>query len=318
MSRWIPAFANAASRVRYWRRALRDCARAAPVQLPSASTPNDPAPFHLYQSVGFQISTSQEAWDKARQFDMEIDEHIAIVRREGERLADVAGQTSFDAEVGTCPGWTIRDLVRHVGGIHSWATAHVSKSRSGRFDPFEELEGRWPSDDALLEWFRAGHHKLVSALESAPDDLECFTFLKAPSARAFWARRQAHETGMHRADAESAGTGITPFAPEQAVDGIDELLFGFMARPGQRFRTEDARVLQLSATDAAAAWQVRTSQDEPVVRRGLDGEADLRVTAAASDLFLLVWNRRAQDGLDVVGDTSLLDLWRQSVFVRWR
>src|SRR5918912_624268 len=250
--------------------------------------------------------------------DMEIDEHIAIVRREGERLADVAGQTSFDADVGTCPGWTIRDLVRHVGGIHSWATAHVSKSRSGRFDPFEEMEGRWPSDDALLEWFRAGHHKLVSALESAPDDLECFTFLKAPSARAFWARRQAHETGMHRADAESAGAGITPFAPEQAVDGIDELLFGFMARPGQQLRTEEARVVQLSATDAAAAWQVRTSQGEPAVRRGLDGEADLRVRATASDLFLLVWNRRAQDGLDVVGDTSLLDVWRQSVFVRWR
>jgi ribosomal protein S18 acetylase RimI-like enzyme len=26
---------------------------------------NDPAPFRLYQSVGFQIATSQEAWDKA-------------------------------------------------------------------------------------------------------------------------------------------------------------------------------------------------------------------------------------------------------------
>jgi ribosomal protein S18 acetylase RimI-like enzyme len=25
---------------------------------------NDPAPFRLYQSVGFQIATSQEAWDK--------------------------------------------------------------------------------------------------------------------------------------------------------------------------------------------------------------------------------------------------------------
>jgi ribosomal protein S18 acetylase RimI-like enzyme len=25
----------------------------------------DPAPFHLYQSVGFQVATSQEAWDKA-------------------------------------------------------------------------------------------------------------------------------------------------------------------------------------------------------------------------------------------------------------
>ena len=26
---------------------------------------NDPARFHLYQSAGFQISTRQEAWDKA-------------------------------------------------------------------------------------------------------------------------------------------------------------------------------------------------------------------------------------------------------------
>jgi ribosomal protein S18 acetylase RimI-like enzyme len=26
---------------------------------------NDPAPFHLYQSLGFQMSTSQAAWDKA-------------------------------------------------------------------------------------------------------------------------------------------------------------------------------------------------------------------------------------------------------------
>ena len=81
-------------------------------------------------------------------------------------------------------------------------------------------------------------------------------------------------------------------------------------------RTSRPRILFKERS--AAAWQVRTSQDEPVVRRGLDGEADLRVRATASDLFLLVWNRRAQDGLQVVGDTSLLDVWRQSVFVRWR
>ena len=39
--------------------------------------------------------------------------------------------------------------------------------------------------------------------------MRCFAFLPAPSPLAFWARRQAHETGIHRADVESAGFACT-------------------------------------------------------------------------------------------------------------
>ena len=46
-----------------------------------------------------------------------------------------------------------------------------------------------------------------SWLRSAPADLDCFTFLPAESARHFWARRQAHETAIHRVDAENAAGG---------------------------------------------------------------------------------------------------------------
>jgi len=248
---------------------------------------------------------------------MQVEEHLAILEREGTLLAAAAERAPLDAAVPTCPDWTLRDLVRHIGGIHRWAAAHVSRTRSGRWDPFAELQDHWPADTSLVDWFRQGHADLVRAVRDAPADLECFTFLPAPSPRAFWARRQAHETGMHRVDAECASGPITPFAPDQAVDGIDELLFGFMARPGQRLKSETPRALELHASDTDDTWLVRVSTDEPVVTRGPATDADCRVAASASDLFQLVWNRRSPDGLAATGDLSLLDLWRGSVFVRW-
>ncbi len=90
----------------------------------------------------------------------------------------------------------------------------------------------WPAgDESLLDWFREGHAALVDALSRAPDDLSCWTFLAAPSPRAFWARRQAHETAIHRADAQSPTASMTPSDTDLAADGVDELLFRFMARP---------------------------------------------------------------------------------------
>jgi uncharacterized protein (TIGR03083 family) len=248
---------------------------------------------------------------------VEIAEHIAIVQREGLLLASAAERASLDAPVPTCPDWTLRDLVRHVGGIHNWAATIVGESRARPYDPFPELEGFWPSDAALVDWFRAGLTALVRALEDAPADLSCFAFLPASSPLAFWARRQAHETGMHRADAEAA-SGLSPnYPPDQAVDGIDELLFGFMSRPGQRLKTAQPRTLALHASDANVAWLVQISPDEPRITREAADRVDCRVRATASDLFLLAWNRRPPAGLDVQGDTSVLDLWRESITVRW-
>ena len=62
----------------------------------------------------------------------------------------------------------------------------------------------------------------------------------SPAPREFWARRQAHETTIHRADAVAAGLGRRPRSaeldldPAFAVDGLDELLTGFLrgAVPG--------------------------------------------------------------------------------------
>jgi uncharacterized protein (TIGR03083 family) len=250
---------------------------------------------------------------------MEVVEHVEALRREGTTLAEAAAAVDLDAPVPHCPDWTVRDMVRHLGGVHRWAATYVA---GGRRRPMDEDEERrvmaWPGDDgALLGWFREGHANLVKTLEAAPADLECWSFLPAPSPLAFWARRQAHETAIHRADAQrSTGGPVTPFAPELAADGVEELLLGFASRRSGRLRADPPRTLGLHATDLGADWLVRVEPDRIMVSRE-PGDADWSVAGVASDLYLLLWNRRDTEGLQVDGDPALLELWRTSVRVRW-
>jgi hypothetical protein len=51
--------------------------------------------------------------------------------------------------------------------------------------------------------------------------------------------------------------------------------------------------------------------------RASSSECDCRVLDTASNLFLLLWNRRPGDGPEVSGDREVIELWRQSIRVRW-
>ncbi|MFC4463413.1 maleylpyruvate isomerase family mycothiol-dependent enzyme [Streptomyces xiangluensis] len=242
---------------------------------------------------------------------METAQFIGILDTEGQLLATAAEEAGTDAKVPTCPGWQVRDLVRHTGMVHRWATAFVAE-RHTSYHPDEGL----PDLDGteLMTWFREGHRRLVDTLAGAPADVDCWSFLPAPSPLAFWARRQAHETTVHRYDAESA-LGGTPsaiavdVAVDFAVDGIDELLFGFQARKKSAVRTEVPRVLRVRAENTEAVWTVRLSAGPPVSERGELADADCELAGPAGELYLSLWNRRPFPG--VTGDSSLATLWRE-------
>ena len=153
-------------------------------------------------------------------------------------------------------------------------------------------------------------------LRAAPGDLEAFTFLPAPSPLAFWARRQAHETAIHRVDAESATGPIGPYGADLAADGLSELLEGLVARPRVRDGLAGVRTLQVVAEDVDQAWSLRLERPGIKVEPAR-ASADCTVTGAASDLVLLLWNRIGYEALAVAGDSGVLDLWRETVLITW-
>ncbi|WP_406447806.1 maleylpyruvate isomerase family mycothiol-dependent enzyme [Streptomyces sp. NBC_00876] len=250
---------------------------------------------------------------------MKITEHIQSLAAEGRLLADAAQEAGTGAPVPTCPGWQVRDLLRHTAMVHTWAAALVTEGHTSYVpgDGEPDLDGA-----ELIGRFREGHRLLVEALDSAPEDVECWTFFAAPSSLAFWSRRQAHETTIHRVDAESARGGpLSPVASAHALDGVDELLRGFHARPKSRVRTEVPRTLRVRATDAAAVWNVQLSTEPPAAAR-VDGPAarsrvDCELSATAEQLYLALWNRLPLTDLTVTGDADLARLWRENSAVTW-
>jgi uncharacterized protein (TIGR03083 family) len=268
---------------------------------------------------------------------MEPAAHIAALEREGALLADAAGRAGLAAPVPSCPSWQTRDLLRHLGYVHRWAAAYVAERIAepvAELTEAEQLAGG-PPDGELVAWFRAGHAALTATLRSAAPGMYCWAFLDAPSPLAFWARRQAHETAIHRADAQLAAGEIPEFESALAVDGIDELLLGFFRRdsagqegvhqrgPGGA-AGEPGRTLRVRAADTADEWFAAISADgrlaASVVRGpGPAGPAGCVLVGPASGLYQMLWNRSGAEAarVTVTGDDRLLRDWQDGMHVRW-
>jgi uncharacterized protein (TIGR03083 family) len=262
---------------------------------------------------------------------MEMSQHMAALQREGGLLAAAAERAGLDAAVPSCPPWQVRDLLRHTGFVHRRAAGYVAEQRAEPLadEPAEsEVLRAGPPDAELIGWFRAGHAALIRTLVAADPALSCWTVLPGPAAVASWARRQAHETAMHRVDAELAVGSVTPFPADFAADGIDELIMGFFGRdgaalsPGQRAGPRG--LLQVVAGDAGArpaGWLVELTAPggrATRVSRGT-GPAGCTVEGPASGLYQLLWNRcdLAAAGVAASGDATLLEAWRDDMRVRW-
>lgn len=252
------------------------------------------------------------------------DELVAAVDAECRQIAEEVDRVLLSDPVPTCPEWTVADLLGHLGGTQRWATAIVGRGLEHNLPAAEEaalLEV--PADPAeLLPWFLAGAGDLVDVLRSAPEDLRAFKFLKnAPPARQFWARRQTHETTIHRVDLLAARLGRIPSTAEAAIpttialDGIDELVSGFVPRRSSRLRTTEPFVMVISPTDAEVSWTIAVSDQPPVVSAGSDPAAQSMVSGTAAALYLGLWNRG--DDIAENGTVDALGHWRDQVRIAW-
>ena len=258
---------------------------------------------------------------------MKIAEHLDSLRCQGDLMAAAADRAGLAAAVPSCPAWQVKDLLRHTGYIHRWAARHIAERPGEVIDgpPEDEILRGGAADADLLDWFRAGHAALVDTLARADPAVECATFMPASSPLAFWTRRQAHETAIHRADAELAAGAAPEYPAGFAADGIDELIMGFGQRrkyqpqPGPASR---AGLLRVIAADTSDAWSIEACEGLLQPRHDLqagDAGAACTVSGPASGLYLYLWNRAdaAAAAITVTGDPTLLASWQASVKIRW-
>jgi uncharacterized protein (TIGR03083 family) len=252
---------------------------------------------------------------------MEIGEYLEALRLHGTSLAVAAGRAGLQAPVPACSPWAVRDLLRHTGYVHRWAARHITERSPVIIDgpPEEEILRGGADDPDLLDWFRAGHAALVGTLAGADPSVECAAFMPAPSPLAFWARRQAHETAIHRADAESVDGAVPEYPPRFAADGIDELIMGFGQRRKYQPSAAGGGGMQVLATDTEDAWYLDAAEGRIAAHRG-QGPGECVVSGPASGVYLFLWNRAGPgtaSGVTVTGDPSFLAAWKSSVRVRW-
>ena len=249
-----------------------------------------------------------------------FDEHVSALESSGRDLATLAREAGLGARVLTCPAWAVDALVAHQTMVHRWAAAHV---RGGDPDavltPTEVLE----TVSLLMQFYDEGVGLIVSALRQASPDLEAMTFLKdAPAPRDFWARRQAHETTIHKVDAQSALLGRVPSTDEAgissafAADGLDELLRGFFTRGKSKLFDGKPFVAVVAPDDVDRRWVLRVDERLSVDVGDDDvDDADARLNGSAAALYLALWNRG--DEIDVSGRPDVLDRWHEVQRVTW-
>lgn len=253
---------------------------------------------------------------------LDLNRYLVVIDEAASRLASAADEAGYDAAVPTCPGWRIRDLVAHQAMVHRWAAARVR----GTLGPAPEADGTAPRvpDDALPVWLAAGRADLCDALQEAADDVEAMVFLlDAPQPRLFWARRQAHETTIHSIDAVSSWLGRTPRAAEVgldralAVDGIDELLTGFVPRdPIREPLSEAPYTLQVAPDDVEHRWTMTIADHVLTTAREPADDAVATWSGTAAELYLGLWGRGSE--ITEHGVPGALAHWRAGQHVRWR
>lgn len=238
------------------------------------------------------------------------DRFLGHVAADVARFAAVLRLGALDAPVAACPGWDLRALTAHLGQVHRWArhsAANAAPPESfDTYAPDPSLDG-----EALATWLEQGAADLADTLRTIDLDGSTWHPFMAPRVGHVWPRRQAHETSMHRWDAEvAAGLAPTPIDPELASDGIDEYFELVIPRLVKREGfTLPAGSLHVHCTDTHGEWLVHADPEYTMVRAHQKGDAALRGPAEA--ILMRLWNRESPRASELsrVGDERVLTAW---------
>lgn len=228
---------------------------------------------------------------------------LEVIGIEGELLAELVHRTPGTTPVPTCPGWTARDLTRHVGSVYRSALAWLEQGARPRRWQREPEPGQTPE-----EYLRDGLAELRTELERHAPAERAASWWPADPTYGFWRRRMAHETTVHRIDLQRAAAPLFESTrddiPEDvAIDGVDEVLSLWFGQRLPMLGLTGTRTGSVGVRVAGQSWIARVGPGETVAWRCSDREtesADAVVAGRPDQVYLWLWGRAAPWALDTV------------------
>jgi uncharacterized protein (TIGR03083 family) len=239
-------------------------------------------------------------------------EYCTALDAEVVRFASAMSSLSLDADVPTCPGWTVRDLGEHLGVIHRWAEELVRLRSPARISRLPLVDRNIVSST----WIEEGGRTLVATLRAADPNDEMWAWGLDQHVR-FWSRRQLHETLVHRMDLELAADRSPRADPAIALDAIDEYLSNIekVGKHSAELAALHGRGERLAFRDSekGSFWSITLDEDGFSVSRDA-GVFDAELVSSPVNLLLVILGRRAVDSTDVVvtGRRQLVDFWLEN------
>jgi uncharacterized protein (TIGR03083 family) len=198
---------------------------------------------------------------------------------------------------------TVGDLLVHVGSIHRMVTQWIA--RGARPAGWECS----PGDADPVDWYRIGAAALIAALDPARAAAPAATWCPWDRTLGFWVRRMAHETAVHRVDAQAANGSPAPLEAGLAADGVDEVLtlwLGCHQPPGVH-TSGKAVTLRVPGRE----WTV--ALHEGIVDYCPQADPAAVVSGSPSAVDLWLWGRVGEEQVSVEGDVSVVRALRAAV-----
>lgn len=205
---------------------------------------------------------------------------------------------TLDQEVPACDGWTVTDALNHLSfglGV-GYQIAVASPPDADPATVFAELEipDNGPHGDEAVETFRNHMGSCADRFDGLDPTTPCWTYA-GPGVAAFWFRRAAVETWLHRVDVADALGIELRLNDRRARDGIEEtfsftfpMAIGITGRPSSQLIVESPCLPQPLSMG--------------------DGGSSVAIRGTGHDVLLALWGRH-RDRVDVDGPPEAAGEW---------
>jgi len=253
---------------------------------------------------------------------MDASRHLECLAEDYSDLRDAVASVEVSATVPSCPGWTVADLVVHVAQVYLHKAAIM---RTG------EEPDPWPppglAAESALPLLSRAYGELRAQFRAHEPGEEVPTWFGPDQTVAFWIRRMAQETVIHRIDAElAARLPVTPVPADLAADGADEVLKRMLAYTAQEWpedfaELEGGHLAGDGGRDAIVlavgqqAWTVLPSPSEIVVEDGTRDNPRVLIGGPPGAVLRWLWGRAGDDAVRFDGDPAWADYLRRLLAV---